>query len=355
MKINQGDYLILRMGVRAELARCTKAEDKKYTAVLEKESKDVEGSAKIDVVEFEYRDVLTNLGRHPEVGTVYGQKIEPLKKQFTAGNAWTNIKLYQDLTETEEEALKHELVVASKRLRALGVHGLKHVVEVRNPQGKYAGYHKYRPKGEVDILCVKPEKNLEGLQYLIFHEYAHGMWHRSINARTRLRWIQLYHEYITLQAVLGTELEEVLSEVTSAGSIKDFLSDCDDQSLLIVKDALRHISHVHSLNKKHLELALVQGESIEAYWPTSLELSEKETCITEYARVSPEEFFAEAFAFHFCGRKVPKKIEAVINTTLGRLIKGGSSVPARKAKPSPEEDTSKVVKKKKKTIRSALN
>lgn len=323
MKVNQHDYVILRVGIKTVLARCTHAEDKVYKAVLEK-AKDGSETNKPDQIEFEFSDVISNLGRSPKVGSVYGQKIEPLLKQFTAGNLWENVKLYQRMTEAEETALKHELVVASKHLRKMKLGGLKHVVEVRQPGGKYSGYHKYRPKDEVDILCIKPEVNLEGLQYLIYHEYSHGVWHRMLNARTRLKWIQLYHEYITLQEILEEELTEVLGEITSAGSIKDFLKDCDDQSLLIVKDALRHISHVHSLNKSHLELALQHGESIEAYWPTSLELSEKETCITDYARKSPEEFFAESMAFHLCGRKVPKKIEAYIDRTMSTLIRGNS-------------------------------
>jgi hypothetical protein len=217
--------------------------------------------------------------------------------------------------------------VAAKKLRQLGVGGLNHIVEIRQPSGKYAGFHKFQPKSATDTLCVKPESNLEGLHYLIFHEYAHGIWHRMLSPKTRMRWVQLYHEYIHLENVQSEDLQQLLEEIEAQGSISVFMRDCDDRSLVIVKDVLRHIQHVHGLNKKHLELLLDHEEDLECYWPSSMELSEKETCLTEYARKSPEELFAESLAFNFCGRLVPKKIQSYIDKTLSNLIR--TSVPSK--------------------------
>lgn len=357
MKISPNDYLLLQIGgSKPLLVRCTEADTKPFKAVKEIKTDDgsdrAGGALKHETVEFHHRDVLSNLGRAPKVGSVYGVKIEPLVRQLGVPG-WENVKIYQHFDDEQLKTLAHELKVAAKRLRELRVGGLRHLVEVRQPHGKYAGYHKFRPKSDVDILCVKPDENMEAFQYVVFHEYAHGMWHRMLSPRMRLRWIQLYHEYITLQEILQDELVEILDAIITAGSISSFMKDCDDNSLLIAKDALRHINRVHGLNRHHLELALENGESIAEYWPSSLELSEKETCITDYARKSPEEMFAESMAFHFCGRMIPKKIMALVEKTLSNLIRGGSTalVPKSKSKEladySPKERRSKDPHKKK--------
>lgn len=323
MKINSTDYLVLKIGTKNQLVRCTKVIDgSQYSGTLD--SKNPE--EKPEHIKFEAQDVIANLGRAPAIGSVYGQKIEPMVKRLSI-TGWEEVHLYQHLDDAQEEELSHELSVVAKKLRQLGVAGLNHIVEVRQPSGKYGGSHKFQPKSETDILCVKPISNLEGLHYLMFHEYAHGIWHRMLSPKTRMRWVQLYHEYIHLEDVQSADLAQLLEEIESHGSISVFMRDCDDRSLVIVKDVLRHIQHVHGLNKKHLELLLDHEEDLECYWPASLELSEKETCLTEYARKSPEELFAESLAFNFCGRLVPKKIQTYIDKTLSNLIR--QSVPTK--------------------------
>lgn len=322
MKINANDYLVLRIGTKNQLIRCTKVTESGYSGVLE--AANVEDKA--EYLKFEITDVIANLGRAPANGSVYGRKIEPMVKRLSAPG-WEDVHVYQHLDDAQEETLVHELTVVAKKLRSLGVGGLRHVLEVRQPGGKYAGFHKFQPKSDTDILCIKPPSNLEGLHYLMFHEYAHGIWHRMLSPKTRMRWVQLYHEYIHLENVESADLSQLLEEIESQGSIGAFLRDCDDRSLVIVKDVLRHISHVHGLTKKHLDLLLEHEEDLSCYWPSSMELSEKETCLTEYARKSPEELFAESLAFNFCGRIVPKKIQSYIDKTLANLIR--TSIPSK--------------------------
>jgi hypothetical protein len=232
---------------------------------------------------------------------------------------WQEIRLYQFLDKKQIEALKLEIKDATMKLRKLGLGVLRCELEIRQPSGKYAGYYKFRPKAETDILCIKPEENLEGLLYIISHEAGHGMWSRMLTAKTRIKWIQLYHEYITMQEVLQEELQVILEGIVEATSIRDYLKDADEVSVNVVKDAMRHIQRVHGLSKHHLELALNNNEPIEAYWPTALELSSKETAITDYSMKSPEELFSESFAHFVCGRKIPRKIQSLLDTTLSRM------------------------------------
>lgn len=329
-KLVQGAYVILNVGNKAELAKCTFADGDTFKAVLEKE-KEKDDKAP-PVVKFERDDVMAVLGKRPRVGSVYGVKIEPLVRRLTGVDFWGDIRIYNHFDDHQIKILKTELKEAREHLKKLRVHnGFRFELEIRQPQGKYAGYYKHRPKAETDILCIKPELNFEGFQYIVFHEYAHGIWYRMFTAKMRLSWVKLYHKYITQQEVKEKELQEILGDIESAGSIRDFLGDADEESKIIVKKALKHINEVHGLNKMHLEMALDNGDSLSEYWPTFLELSETETAITDYAKKSPEEFFAEAVAHKFSGRKLPKSIEELYEKSMTRLVKGGAEVKQEKA------------------------
>jgi hypothetical protein len=340
-KLVQGAYIILSVGNKSELAKCTFADGDTFKAVLERDKEKDEKSP--PVVKFERSDVMAVLGKRPKNGSVYGQKIEPLVRRLDVPY-WGSVRLYNFFEDHQIKMLKDELKVAAEHLKKLRVTGMfKAEVEVRQPQGKYAGYYKYRPKAETDILCVKPENTFEGFSYIVFHEYAHGMWYRGMTAKMRFAWVKLYHEYVTLQEIEEKELEDILGEIESAESIRAFQAEADDESKLVLKKVLKHINEVHGLNVKHLEMALENGDSIKEYWPSFIEMSETEACITDYARKSPEEFFAEAIAHKFEGRKLPKKVESLYEITMARLVKGGGAEVKREKK---EEE----VKKKKKKI-----
>ena len=321
-KLVQGSYIILNVGNRPELARCTFADGDQYKGVMEKELAKEEKSP--PVVKFERSDVMAVLGKRPRVGSVYGIKIEPLVRRLEGVPYWGEVRIYNHFEDHQIKLLKAELKEAHARLQKLRVaEGFKFELEIRQPQGKFAGYYKYRPKADTDILCIKPELSFEGFQYIVYHEYAHGIWYRMFTAKMRLAWVKLYHQYITQQEIKEKELQEILGDIESAGSIRDFLSDADEESKIIVKKALKHINEVHGLNKMHLESHLDNDESLKEYWPSFLELSETETAITDYAKKSPEEFFAEAIAHKFEGRKLPKKIEELYEKSMTRLVKGG--------------------------------
>ncbi len=348
MKVAQGEYLILRVGERPALARCSAVpgEGKKsmYKANLCKEQ-DTDKKTVIPV-EFNLNEVMANLGKMPPVGTAYGQKIEPLLKTRTS-KLWEEIRLYKHLDEKEESELISQISIAHKRLRELKCGDIKIELEVRQEQGKYSGMYKFYPKRESDIMIVKPKQNLEGMHEIVWHEFGHGVWFRKMTPRQRLQWIKLYHAYVALTDVTEKDLAEICEEVESAGSINDFVKEADEQTLMIFKVALRQITQVHGLNKRHLDLALTQGESIADYWPVSLELSEKEMIITDYARKSPEEFFAEAFTLQVAKKKLPKRVRLLMEETLSKLTAAAGAVAPRKPSAEDMEESKKKSKKNK--------
>ena len=317
MKINVGDYLILSHLGKPALAKCTHAEEKEYSAKLERNRSADDKDSNVD---FKFADVLSNLGKRPKFGSVHGVKIEPLiSREASPSQMWQDIRIYQFWDAEQLDAFKSELSTTTKKLRSLGLGVLRCELEVRQPSGKQTGFYKFRSKAETDILCIKPQENLESFRYIVAHESATGVWSRMMLPKIRIKWIQLYHEYITFQEVLEEELTAILEDILSATSIKDYLKETDEAGTKIVKDALRHIQRVHGLSRHHLELALNNGEDITTYWPTALELSSKEEAISELSTRSPEKFFAEAFAFHVCEKKIPRKIQALLDITMTKL------------------------------------
>lgn len=350
MKLQQGSYVILKLSNKPELARCTFADGDTFKAVLEKEKEKDEKSP--PVIQFQKQDIMAVLGKKPKAGSIYGVKVEPIVRRV-AYKFWGDVRIHNWFEDHQLDMLQEGFANAYAVLKKLRVTGqFKVEVEIRQPQGKYAGMYKHRPKAETDILIIKPETHMEKLEYIIFHEYAHGIWYRMMTPKMRLRWIKLYHEYITLQEIKEKELKGLLGDVESTGTLRGFQREAEEDVKLQLKEVIKHIKSVHGLSINHLEMILENGESIEEYWPTNIEMSETEVCITDYARTSPEEFFAEAIAHKFSGIKLPKKVEEAYEKTMSRLVKGGvdtsepeEEAPKKKKKKAKEDDKpSKSVK-----------
>lgn len=318
MKVKKGEYFIIRLGsAKPQLAKCVElGENGRHTGFLERDKQTAADN--IYRIEFEDRDVLCVLGKFPKAGSVYGVKVEPLLEKFES-NFWGQVRIYQKMDDKRRNKLKDGLNQAKKLLKQADMPKLPIDLEVRQPHGKYSGWYKYQPQEERDITCIKPDEQFQNFMYVIMHEYGHGIYFRKLSLKGRARWINLYHEFVTLSQVTEKELTDILDDINSEGSIYDYLKSCEDDILLVVKHVLRHIQNVHGLNKKHLEIQLNSGNKIDEYWPLQLEVSDKQIAITEYAKKSPEELFAETFAFYLTGAKINDKLAKAMKKTLDNV------------------------------------
>lgn len=314
MKLVAGDYLILDLS-RPSLAKCVSIE-KPYRAILERDRDNSEG--KVIPVEFKMSDVLANLGRSPKAGSVHGVKVEPLFR--TEGSKFfEGIRVYQDMSEERFKQFRSEMIRFVKTVKQKGLQGPNIELEIRPVSGKYAGYYKFRPKVESDIMCIRPNETLDELQYIFAHEYGHSVHYRMVPKPMWLRWVKKYHDHVSVFTINDDELVQIREEIEELQSLREYLKECNEETKDIIKACLRHISHLHGLTKMHLELMLTSGESIEELWPTLVDLSNKDMKVSEYAQKAPEEFFAECFAFHFLGRKLPADLSTLMEKTLQRL------------------------------------
>lgn len=264
-------------------------------------------------------EVVANLGKSPSVGSVYGLQIEPLRERI-ASNFWGEIQIFCELDDKRRKDVQLELKEARAKVEKLNLPPLPLLTQIKTRNSKMLGFYKYRPKADADILCVKVEEDICDMQYKLGHEYAHGIWFRNFLPKMRMAWVNMYHDSLDIAEVTDAELTTILDDLKTYGDLPGFLKENPDLAATM-RAVFRHIKQTHSLEKSHFQMALMLGEDIEQYWPSSLELAEKQVLLTEYAQKSPEELWAEAFGLKFSGKKLPAKIDALLEKCLRTLVK----------------------------------
>lgn len=324
MNVAKGDFVLLEGRPKPILGKCLSFDSNKGIVRVYKDQHQSEESGSAasltQQVRFSKSDVLANLGRYPAPGTAYGLKIEPLVKTEPS-KFWGTIRQYRWMNDDMVEGFRSQNKAFIGEIRARKLPPPMADLEIRPINGRMLGCYKYHKGKERDTLVVRPNDALDNMMYVFAHEYAHGIHYRNVPKSIWVKWIQAYHEFVTITNIDQSELDQILDEVHAAQSIKDYLKEATDDTKLVVLQALRYISQVHALGRHHIEFMLNAGESIENLWPLSLDLTQKELAISDYARKNVEEFFAESFAFNFVGRALPKKIEVLLDKTLRTLIR----------------------------------
>lgn len=318
--IKTGDYFIVQLTLgKNSLAKCTAVskDGSKFKAILEQELKD---GAEATTFDGKISEVVANLGVAPRNGKVYGLNIEPLRESIPS-NFWGDIRSYHQLSDTTRKELRKSLKEAQALLEKLRVPELPIELQIRTINSKMLGYYKYRPKAETDILCVKVDESIDEIDYKITHEYAHGIWFRCFTPKMRMAWIKRYHESLTIDSVSDKELSELLEDIKTFGDVRGFAKENPD-TLPTLKVIFRHIKQTHNLDRSHFEMMLVLGEDVSDLWPSAVDISEKNTILTDYARKSPEELWAEAFSLKAIGKKIPKDIADLVDKCMRSWVRG---------------------------------
>lgn len=326
MNFNKGDFLIVENAIgRNSLIRISEVDKKTVSGADQTMKRNAEGKyEKRFKMTVKHKDVIVNLGPTPPPGKVYGVNIEPLLKKEPTKIAG-DILFFTRADEEQVATIKKAVVRTFKQLKKKRLGGISVSIEVRKSEGKYAGYYQFLPKAEEDVLCIKPSLEMatpEDMKYIISHEYAHGIWFRMMRPENVARWIALYDKHMAPTAVSGDALQEIYNEICDAGSVRGYMKECDDETLAAIKSCLKHIRSVHGIDRNHLDHLLRHGHDISEYWPEYVEFSERNVIVSEYAMKSPEELFAEAFSFWFCGRSLPKDVQKLLDRSLAQLSKG---------------------------------
>jgi len=317
LSFNVGDFLIVQMdAAHRTLVKTTQMSrtGSKVRGVL---ASDLE-KGNPTVFDFNASEVVAVLGKAPAPGSVYGVKVEPLHQRIDS-KYWGEVRIYLPLADDHRKIVTRTLKEMQERITKARLPPPAVDTEIRQATGKMRGYYKHRPSEEFDILCIKLDEVLSDLDYVIAHEYAHGIWFRHMTPRQKMAWVRMYHSALTLSSVTNKELKSILAAIIDSGDVSSFSKSCDEEDLVVLRAVFRHMKQVHSIDKKHFDMAVMLSEPVEEYWPTAVELSEKQVLLTDYAKKSPEELFAEAFSLSFVGNKLPGKVADLLDKTLRSL------------------------------------
>ena len=317
MLLKAGDYVILNVVLgKSILAKCS-AVNKDGTrgkATMESKSDKPEPP-----VEFKTTEVLANLGSSPNTGSVYGIKVEPIRERLDSP-FWGEIKIHHELDDDQRKMLKRTMSDVSTKMKSQNVPKLAIETQIRTQAGKMAGFYKYQPKAESDVLCVKLDPDMSDLEYRFSHEYAHGIWYRCFTPKMKMAWVNMFHDAIKISKYSDKDLHSMLEDIKTNGDVRAFAKENPDD-LPVLKAIFRYINQTHSMSRQHFEMALMLGENIDGYWPKSIELGEKNEILSTYAKKCPEELWAESFSLKFIGKKLPSSISALLEKCMRNLVK----------------------------------
>lgn len=284
-------------------------------------------------VSFKPADVLANLGKKPNVGSVYGLKIEPFIRKLQIP-FFGEVRVYREnFTKENVDVLKScaeavEKLFKKNRLTKW-LDNLSHV-ELRSKKGKYAGSFTCRrskddPKVDSISLNNIPFDDRTYLEYVLIHECTHGVWFRMVPDHLKAKWSKLYTKRIERKSYDQSDLRDLLQSIKGYdGSINNFSKEmADDAQRHLLKEIYSYIKRVHKLDRGDVD-TLVENDrdALESIWPEHQDISNQTNDVgSEYALTNVREFFAETMTFHLLGRKLPKDVTKGCEATLQKVLR----------------------------------
>lgn len=267
------------------------------------------------------KDLVAVLGVRPEFGSAYGCAIEPYLKTIESPT-WGSIHFFYKLEPKDLTALKEGMLKVAKLLKKHGLLGILPLdVEIRRGKGKYTGKYKhFSDPQKRDRLLLHP-KLWENTPFLVAHECGHGVWFQLMSAKQRARWIKAYHSYLSVGECDAQTVKTLREDFCGQQEerVSDFRGQLAEDVAPVFDLCISHITDYHGLTIRNIDnlVDAGSGSSLRSMWPTSKVLkTDYEYPVSEYAMESPEEFFAESFAFHLLGHTLPKRIKQLMDKTL---------------------------------------
>lgn len=283
-----------------------------------------------EYIDFDPGEVIANLGQTPLPGRTYGIEVEPLYSKSELDH-WGEVFYHRRLPQQERVNIEKTLVRLGKKLVSDGIFpSMDFYVAIRANQSQRVGYWRHYTNGKKpDELCLQlPDfNNRKDIRLYAAHEAGHGIWFSRMNAAWQGKWIKAYNRNITLAKVTSDQIERIREELLEAQQVKAFNKTLDDEHKSILREILKYIRRTHSLQARHIDVLIENGDDLKEIWPqTRFALSKREVIVSEYAMKAPDEFWCEAFMFYYCEEKVlPKEIVKLIEKTIAAIKAGGGS------------------------------
>ena len=284
----------------------------------------------------ESKHVHLNLGPDPILGSVYGHDISSVRRFKLEHDHLGDVHFFYRPEKQVKESLIKAGNIAAKRLAKAGIEKILEdelVWEVKPfTNEKYAGMYHWTSKDDFpNRIEIFPEKmTAQDFPYVFLHELGHHvhMNYARKNEQLESKWLSIFNTTIEVVNVPREEcvslLKELITGDTKPSRFKTSLEDDEkkDHYTLI----LRWIAREHSISVRDLDTLFrtEKFDEIEYVWPKKTVLAKRSLKpeVSEYGTKNVKELVAESIAFHLCGKKLPRKIEKLLEQTFNEVRNG---------------------------------
>ena len=303
LPVDKDDYIVVRIGKKNKL--CFAHNPKRNTAYIE----DTMNLDEPVTIEYDANTLIANLGSDPAPGKAYGVDVNPHYGDYQSPIG--RVHLYRKLEDDEKKAVDISIKKILKKVEEQGLGKVFPItrIEIHNSKGKWAGEYRITNKGgEVsDVIKLHPKLLADQVhnQYIWAHEIGHAIWFRYVPEKIRAQWLELYNESTKVSKAKKSQMEDLCTSlVASQESVREFQRNIEGEELAMFKEALAYMKKIHKMSAEDVNVLLNQNNKVLArIWPTSASISSTECNWTEYAKVSVQELFAEAYAYTTIGTK----------------------------------------------------
>jgi hypothetical protein len=273
--------------------------------------------------------ILLNLGQrpNPELKSVAGVDVRDVFRKTIEHDVWGPVHFLTKPSHDVLESLKKSLDKTGEKLTKLGFKKVfgKFSTEIRYHRGKYAGMFKYNdtPKKIHRIQLFLKDEHATQMNYVLYHEFGHAVRFLLLrDPRVHSSWISKFNTSVQVDPISHSEFSKCLKQFLKSDAEKcsEFYSSLEeDREKLVFKQALRFIQKIHRVGAKEINSLLnsQKQDTIEGLWPDKdIDVNELKPIVSDYACRNVEELFAESFAFHMTGKKLPKSIRALMEKSL---------------------------------------
>lgn len=322
--VNADDYAVVRVNRKAKLVLILNP--KSHQAVLV----DTLESDEPEHIKYEDDALVANLGPKPTVGKVHGLHIEPMRRQ--AEKPYGLLCFYKKLEKKDIKNIKSAFSWMFGLLQEWQIERALPVtrIELREKKSRYAGMYsiKRMKSGDVtdkiELYCAE-FSDREYLNYVVAHETGHAVWYKLVPERIKSRWMELYNKRISVDKFSEKQLTTLLNDVMQyEGGMQAYSREiAEDDVRALIKEVYAYFKRTYHLDRKDVELLMENSGKLGDMWPTATSLGRiTGVDLGTYAMTKPTEFFAECFAFHSTGKKLPKDCRKLMEETIKKLSHG---------------------------------
>jgi len=281
----------------------------------------------------ENKHIHLNLGPEPILGSVYGHDISLVRRSKLEHAHLGDVHFFYRPEKQVRESLVRAGNIVAKRLTKAGVARILEdalVWEVKPfTSEKYAGMYHWSLKEDIpNRIEIFPEKmTAQDFPYVFLHELGHHIHlnYARKNEQLEAKWLSLFNTTIEVINVPREEclslLKELLGGDVKPSRFKSSLEEDEkkDHYALI----LRWIAKEHSISVRDLDTLFrtEKFDEIEYVWPKKTVLAKRNLKpeVSEYGTKNVRELVAESIAFHLCGKRLPSKVEKLLERTFSEV------------------------------------